>query len=102
MHRHFCGKGFKFGSSEVPLFWKTSVNVDSLSRSACGIRMKLGKVKEIRLEDVLPWARMKPLRDNPGDLVGMWAKSPHKALVILIVEVRFSIIGEEPNEFDLE
>ena len=60
---------------------------------------KGGSVKNIRLEDIVPWAKMKPLRDNPGVLAGMWAKSSHKALVIVIVEVGFAVIGEDPNEF---
>ena len=62
--------------------------------------MRLGKIERVRLEDIIPWAKMKPLRDNPGDnLVGMWAKSSHKALVIAIVEVGFAIVGEDPNDF---
>ena len=42
---------------------------------------------------------MKPLKENPGNLLGMWAKSGHKALLVLVIEVGCAIIGEDPNDY---
>ena len=93
-----CGKA-KFGSSQVPTFWSKQVDMKCLPRSANGIKLKLGNVEKICLEKIQPWSKMKPLKENPGNLLGMWAKSGHKALLVLVIEVGCAIIGEDPNDY---
>ena len=61
--------------------------------------MKLGNLEKICLEKVQPWSKMKPLKENPGNLMGMWAKSGHKALLVLVIEVGCAVIGEDPNDY---
>ena len=98
VNRHMCGKA-KFGSSQVPTFWSKQVNMKCLPRSANGIKLKLGNVEKICLEKIQPWSKMKPLKENPGNLLGMWAKSGHKALLVLVIEVGCAVIGEDPNDY---
>ena len=98
LNRHMCGKT-KFGSSQVPTFWSKQVNMKCLPRSANGIKLKLGNLEKICLEKVQPWSKMKPLKENPGNLMGMWAKSGHKALLVLVIEVGCAVIGEDPNDY---
>ena len=63
-----------------------------LPRSANGIKLKLGNLEKICLEKVQPWSKMKPLKENPGNLMGMWAKSGHKALLVLVIEVGCALL----------
>ena len=42
---------------------------------------------------------MRPLKNNPGEVLNMWAAKHHRALVTVIIEVAFALIGEDPNVY---
>ena len=87
----------KYGGTDVPVFWLAEVEVSRLLRSAPGIKMRQGNIKTTSLEKILSWSKMKPLKHNPGEVLNMWAAKHHRALVILIIEVGFHLIQEDPN-----
>ena len=77
----------------VPSFWLAPVDPQSLPRSCQSVLVAHGNVSTVRLQDVLPWSRMKPLKFNPGKTVNLASKAHHKALIILIIEVARSLVG---------
>ena len=77
----------------VPSFWLAPVDPYSLPRSRQAVLAAHGEVSTVRLQDVLPWSRMRPLKNNPGQAVALGSKAHHKALLIMIIEVARSLIG---------
>ena len=87
-----------------------------LPRSMKAIKRSQGNIITIRLKDVLPWHRMKPLGVNPGQEVRLAcqttpAPSPqiklgsrnrHRAFIVLVIEVALSIIKRDKEGQDEE
>ena len=89
--RYFTGEPVPFvnGACDVaqpPDFWRVVVPLKSLTKSRSVCYHALGKRQHIRLEDIIPWVQMRPVKDARADLLKN-AKSPHKALLTVIVEV---------------
>ena len=61
------------------------------------IKMGQGNIKTTLLEKIVSWSKMKSLKHNPREVLNMWAAKHHQALVILIIEVGFHLIREDPN-----
>ena len=77
----------------IPDFWLTSVKVDSLPLSCRPIQIYHGAVATIRLQDILPWGQVQPLRSNMGDKVRLATRHKQKSYMTAIVELARSIIG---------
>ena len=73
--------------SQPPAFWRVFVPVNSLPRSKTACYQALGKCGHIRLESIVPWSIMRPVREKPHSDVLKSTKSPHKALLMVIIEV---------------
>ena len=81
----------------VPDFWMTSVQVTSLPLSCRPIQLYHGTVTTIRLQDILPWGQVQPLRSNMWEKVRLLTRHKQKAYMTAIIEIARSIIGRCDN-----
>ena len=77
----------------VPELWMTSIPAASLPLSKVAILRYHGRVSEIRLQDILPWAQIQPFKTNSKDSLRLETRNLQKYFLISIVEVSRSIIG---------
>ena len=77
----------------VPSFWLAPVDPLTLPRSCQTVLAAHGEISTVRLQDVMPWSKIRPLKFNPGQAVKLASKAHHKALIIMIIEVARSLIG---------
>ena len=86
----------------VPELWMTSVPVASLPLSKVAILKYHGRVSEVRLQDILPWAQIQPFKTNPKDSIRLETRNLQKSFLISIVEVSRSIIGRTKENGHIE
>ena len=80
----------------------TSVPVASLPLSKVAIPRYHGRVSEIRLQDILPWAQIQPFKTNSKDSLRLETRNLHEYFLISIAEVSRSIIGRTKENGHIE
>ena len=78
-------------------FISNNIPFPKLPLSCRPIQLYYDTVTTIRLQDILPWGQVQPLRSNMGEKVRLLTRHKLKAYMIAIIEIARSIIGRCEN-----
>ena len=76
----------KVDISIIPDFWRAVVPLQALPRSRAACYQYLGRREKICMQDILCWKEMRRVGEARSDVFPN-AKSPHKSLLIVIIEI---------------